>query len=110
MKSVSIYFFFTFIIGMSQHTSAATTDITIKIEKGHFFPSSITIPWDTKVKLTIENHDDTPEEFDSHDLNREVLIKGNSKASIYIGPLPKGRYAFEGEFSPETAQGEIIVK
>ena len=62
------------------------------------------------MKLVINNLDDTPEEFESHDLNREVLIQGNSSASIYIGPLAPGRYKFEGEFSPETAQGVVIVK
>jgi hypothetical protein len=62
------------------------------------------------VQFIIENLDDTPEEFESYDLNREVLINANSKASFYIGPLSPGIYKFEGEFSPETAQGIVRVR
>jgi len=97
-------------VGVVSHTYANTTDITIKIQKGRFIPSQIEIPADVKVRLVIENLDDTPEEFESFDLNREVLINANSKASFYIGPLSPGRYKFEGEFSPETAQGVVVVK
>ena len=88
----------------------ASSDIQISIKNGRFLPSEIDITADTKVKLTIENLDDTPEEFESYDLNREVLIKANSKVSFYIGPLSPGIYKFEGEFSPETAQGVVRVK
>jgi len=84
--------------------------IHIQIQKGRFSPAEINIAADTKVKFIVENLDDTPEEFESYDLNREVLIKANSKASFYIGPLSPGIYKFEGEFSPETAQGVVRVK
>jgi hypothetical protein len=43
-------------------------------------------------------------------LNREKVIAGKSKATIYIGPLAPGRYSFEGEFNPKTAQGVIIAQ
>lgn len=86
------------------------TEIHIKIQKGRFIPSEIPIAADTKVQLVIENLDDTPEEFESYDLNREVLINPLSKAAFYIGPLSPGNYQFEGEFSPQTAQGVVRVK
>ena len=89
---------------------ASSNEVNIKIQKGRFSPAEIDIPANTKVRLTIENLDDTPEEFESYDLNREVLINANSKASFYIGPLSPGVYKFEGEFSPTTAQGVVIVK
>ena len=89
---------------------AESNVINIQIQKGRFSPSEIDIPADNKVKFVIENLDDTPEEFESYDLNREVLIKPNSKASFYIGPLSSGVYKFEGEFSPLTAQGVVRVK
>ena len=110
MKKFLVYLLTGSLIGIASQTSANTTEINIKIEKGRFIPSQIQIPAQTKVKLLIENLDDTPEEFESYDLNREVLINTNSKASVYIGPLLPGRYKFEGEFSPETAQGVVIVK
>lgn len=110
MKNVINHLFLGLLIGFCTLANAQSNEILIKIEKGRFTPSQIEIPANTKVRLTIQNLDDTPEEFESHDLNREVLIKANSKASFYIGPLSPGQYKFEGEFSPETAQGVVIVK
>jgi hypothetical protein len=87
-----------------------TPDYKLVIENHRFKPAEIVIPADKKVRLLIENRDDTPEEFDSHDLNREKVMMGNSKATVFIGPLKPGRYMFQGEMHPETAQGVVIVK
>jgi plastocyanin len=76
----------------------------------HFQPAELTVPSGTKIKLTIENQDATPEEFDSYALNREKVIAGHSTATIYIGPLTPGRYPFTGEFHATTAQGVIVAQ
>jgi len=89
------------------HNSA---DYRLVIVDHRFQPAEITIPSGTKIKLTIENHDDTPEEFDSYTLNREKVISGHGTATIYIGPLSPGRYAFTGEFHATTAQGVIVAQ
>ena len=80
------------------------------IKEHRFQPAEITIPAGKKIKLLVENQDPTPEEFESHSLNREKVIAGKSKATIYIGPLKPGRYTFEGEFNAKTAQGAIIAQ
>jgi hypothetical protein len=82
---------------------------TIEIRDHLFNPSQIIVPSKTKVKLLVINHDDTPEEFESYELNREKVIMGGGKAVIFIGPLEKGDYPFFGEFFPKTAQGLIRV-
>lgn len=74
-----------------------------------FYPAVIIIPNEQKVKLVIENRDDTPEEFDSFDLNREKVIFPHKKATIYISPLPLGDYFFFGEYNPNSAKGIIRV-
>ena len=56
------------------------------------------------------NEDATPEEFESHDLNREKVIAGKSKGIVVIGPLKPGTYSFVGEFHEDTAKGRIVVK
>jgi hypothetical protein len=89
---------------------AATPVFEIEIRDHLFFPSELTIPADTKVKLLIHNRDSTPEEFESYELNREKVISGNSKTVIFIGPLPPGEYPFFGEFYPKTAQGKVVVE
>lgn len=85
-------------------------DYSLIIKEHRFLPAEITIPAGKKVKLLVENQDSTAEEFESHSLNREKIIAGKGKATIYIGPLNAGRYPFEGEFNATTAQGAIIAQ
>lgn len=82
--------------------------LTIKDHK--FNPEVLEVPAGEKVKLRIVNEDPTPEEFESHELKREKIIKGNSEAVVLIGPLEPGTYPFFGEFHEDTAKGSILVK
>ncbi len=83
------------------------TEFTIEIRDHLFFPSTLVVPANTKLKLIIVNKDATPEEFESYELNREKIIMGGAKAVIFVGPLKPGDYPFFGEFNPKTAQGVI---
>lgn len=94
---------------MSFLTIAKRPEFQIELKNHLFFPSEIEIPENTKVKLIIYNRDQTPEEFDSFDLNREKVIFPEKKSVIFIGPLPHGRYEFFGEFNPNSAKGAILV-
>lgn len=95
---------------LSVATIAEVPTFTIEIRDHLFFPSQLTIPADTKVKLIVINRDATPEEFESYELNREKIIMGGAKAIIFVGPLVPGEYPFFGEFNPKTAQGMIRVE
>lgn len=89
---------------------AADDVFTIQIKNHRFEPAELTVPAGKKVKLLVENLDATPEEFESHELNREKIIAGKGKATIYIGPLTPGKYPFFGEFNMDSAKGVIIAK
>jgi plastocyanin len=89
---------------------AADEVYTIQIQNHRFTPAELTVPAGKKIKVLVENKDATPEEFESHELNREKVIAGNGKATIYIGPLAPGKYPYFGEFNMDTAQGVIIAK
>jgi len=92
-------------------TAVADEEVyTLLIKDHRFQPAEITIPAGKKIRLLVDNQDPTPEEFESHSLNREKIIAGKSKSTIYIGPLTAGRYGFEGEFNAKTAQGVIIAQ
>ena len=91
-------------------SGADDTPYRIVIKDHRFVPESLTIPAGEKVKIEVDNQDPTPEEFESHDFNREKVIGGNRKAIIYVGPLKPGTYAYFGEFHPETARGTIIAQ
>lgn len=88
----------------------AEGEYSLIIQEHRFQPEELKIPAGKKVKLIIENRDATPEEFESHALNREKVIPGKSSASIFIGPLKPGRYPFVGEFNEKTAKGVINVE
>ena len=98
----------TFLLGTSAF--GAEKELTLVIKDHQFTPSELRVPAGQKVKIIIDNQDATPEEFESHDLNREKVIAAKSKASMFIGPLKAGRYTFVGEFHEATAKGVIIAE
>lgn len=98
------------IIALLLPFTAHAADYMLTIKDHQFQPAELTVPSGTKIKLTVENQDATPEEFDSYALNREKVIAGHSTATIYIGPLTPGRYPFTGEFHATTAQGVIVAQ
>jgi plastocyanin len=79
--------------------------------RGHKFePTELTVPAGKKVKLVIENQDDTAEEFESYELNREKVVPPKGQIIVYVGPLEPGRYPFFGDFHKDSAQGVLIAK
>lgn len=88
---------------------ADDNEYTLVIENHRFAPQELHVPSATKVRLIIRNKDATPEEFESYELNREKIVRGNATISVYIGPLEPGRYPFFGEFHMDTAQGVIVA-
>ena len=113
MKKVSLLFLllvlgFCNLAVVSAKETKAEYVITLKDHK--FSPEELVIPANTKVKIIIENQDATPEEFESYDLNREKVVTGNGKITIFIGPLKSGTYKYFGEFHKDSAQGVIIVE
>ena len=89
---------------------AADASFILQIKDHRFQPAEIKVPAGKKIKLRVENKDATPEEFESHSLNREKVIAGHGSATIYIGPLAAGRYNFVGEFHEDIARGVIIAE
>ncbi|PIR37774.1 MAG: hypothetical protein COV35_08360 [Alphaproteobacteria bacterium CG11_big_fil_rev_8_21_14_0_20_39_49] len=90
--------------------SAEIKEFKIIIKDHLFIPAETKIPAGEKVKLVIDNQDSSPEEFESHDLNREKIISGNSQAIVFVGPVEAGSYKYFGEFNEATAQGVIIAE
>lgn len=89
---------------------AADMEMNLTIKDHQFTPSELKVPAGQKVKLIIENQDSTPEEFESHSLNRETVIPAKSKGTVFIGPLKAGKYEFVGEFNSATAKGVVIAE
>ena len=90
--------------------AAAEPEFTIVIRNHRFEPAEVKVPSGQRIKLIVDNQDKTPEEFESHSLNREKVVPGGKKASIYVGPLKPGRYTFFGEYNEKTAQGVLVAE
>jgi hypothetical protein len=90
--------------------AAEVQEITLRIKDHKFVPAQLVVPANTKFKLIVVNEDPTPEEFESHELNREKIVTGKGKIIVFLGPLKPGRYPFFGEFHMDTAQGALIAK
>jgi plastocyanin len=85
-------------------------EMTIAIKDHKFEPAKLKVPAGKPVKLTVNNLDATPEEFESYPLQFEKVIAGNQSAVIRIRPLTEGRYDFFGEYHEATAQGAVVVE
>jgi hypothetical protein len=107
MKTPSlIVLAFALLAGLPQ---ALADDYVLTIQDHRFQPTDITIPAGAKVQLTVKNADQTPEEFESADLNREKVVVGGGQIKLFVGPLPVGKYEFFGDFHQDTARGDIVV-
>jgi len=84
--------------------------LDLTLENHKFTPERLEIPAGKKVKIVVDNRDATAEEFDSDDLRVEKVIGGNSKGTVWIGPLKAGEYKFIGEYHDKTAHGVVVAK
>jgi hypothetical protein len=97
------------LLALAMSALAETPEYRLVITNHRFEPANLVVPAGQKIKLVIENQDPTPEEFESHLLNREKVVPANSKAIVYVGPLEPGSYPFFGDFNPQTAIGTITA-
>ncbi|MBE7940690.1 MULTISPECIES: cupredoxin domain-containing protein [Ramlibacter] len=110
MRSFLTLAFATALLGLTVQVSAAEPEALLVIKDHRFQPAELKVPANQRIKLVVHNQDSTPEEFESHTLNREKVVPGGAKATIYVGPLKPGRYEFYGEYNEKTAQGVLVAE
>ena len=89
---------------------AAEPEVLLVIRDHRFIPAELKVPANQRIKLVVQNDDASAEEFESRALSREKIVPGRSKATIYLGPLKPGRYAFVGEHHESTAKGVVVAE
>lgn len=82
----------------------------LSVQNGRFTPETITVPAGVKFKILVSNLGPGPEEFESYDLKKETVMGAGVTRPVVFAPLKPGVYKFFGEFHPETAKGQIVVK
>jgi len=107
----SFFIPFLFLLGIA---AAAQADdmpaFNISIKSHHFSPATFEVPVDTRFRINVKNEDDTPEEFESQDLDFEKIIPPHREGFVYVRPLDAGKYHFFGDFHQDTAQGDLFAK
>ena len=95
---------------VSAPSAHAEDVISLEIHNHRFVPDHLDVPANVKFKVIVKNSDDTPEEFESRDLNREKLVTPGQSITVFLGPLSPGTYKFFGDFHQDTAQGVMVAK
>jgi plastocyanin len=82
----------------------------LTIQNGRFVPETLEVAAGVRFKIMVSNLGPGPEEFESTDLKKETVMNAGVTRAVVFAPLKPGVYKFFGEFHPETAKGQIIVK
>src|SRR5690349_3821899 len=93
-----------------QSVRAEEPAFTLTLKEHKFTPAELTVPANTRIKLTIQNQDPTPAEFESHQFKAEKVIAGGHEVTLTIGPLKPGSYNFFDEYHEKDARGRLIAQ
>lgn len=88
--------------------AAEDSSSVLTMHNQKFNPDKLTVPAGAKVRIVLRNLDSVPDEFESYDLSREVIVPGHSEVVIYIGPLNPGTYEIFNDYNL-TMQGSIVA-
>src|SRR5262252_2939786 len=77
---------------------------------GKFDPAVLEVPAGKRFRLEVTNENKKAIEFESKDLKQEKVIPPGGKATVNIGPLKPGEYAYYDEFQEATGRGKLVAK
>lgn len=86
------------------------TTFRLVAANGRFSPETIEVPAGKRFRLEITNRNAGPEEFESVELRKELVLAPSVTRTVVFAPLKPGVYPFFGEFHPDTARGRIVAK
>jgi len=90
--------------------SAAADPVVLSLSGHKFSPAEFTAPANQKFQIKVTNNDDTPAEFESHDLKVEKIVVPGGTVTVTAGPLKPGTYQFFDDYHPDDAIGTVTVK
>jgi hypothetical protein len=70
----------------------------------------VEVPAGKRFRLEINNRNAGPEEVESRQLRKELVLAPGATRTLVFAPLRPGTYRFFGEFHPDTAKGEIVAR
>lgn len=110
MHGITTILFISGLLLAGQALAGELPTYKLAIQNGRFIPETIVVPAGVRFKIMVNNIGPGPEEFESYDLKKETVMGAGVTRPVVFAPLKPGIYKFFGEFHPETAKGQIIVK
>lgn len=95
--------------GVASWPARAADPVTLRLKDHQFTPRDITVPAGERLRIAVENADDTPAEFESSDLRVEKIVTAGGHITVFIGPLKPGTYKFFDDYHPDVATGTVTA-
>jgi heme/copper-type cytochrome/quinol oxidase subunit 2 len=100
-----------FIAALSLIGGAATADtVELSLKEHKFSPADVAVQANQKFQIKVTNGDETPAEFESHDLKVEKIVVPGGTVTVTAGPLKPGTYQFFDDYHPDDAKGTVTAK
>jgi len=103
-------FLITALILINASGVAIADPVSLDLSGHKFTPQAITVPANQKFQIKVTNKDDTPAEFESHDLKVEKIVVPGGTVTVSAGPLKPGTYQFFDDYHPDDAVGAVTAK
>ncbi|EAY57255.1 cupredoxin domain-containing protein [Leptospirillum ferriphilum] len=97
------------ILHLSTVRAETSATYVLHLQKHVFSPENLIVPAHRPIILHVSNDDNHPEEFESYDLEFEIIVLPHHAIDVPIRALPPGTYEFFGDFHPRTARGHLTV-
>ena len=98
------------LISINASGIAIADPVALTVNSHKFVPSEFTVPANQKFQIKVTNNDDTPAEFESHDLKIERIVVPGGTITVTAGPLKPGTYQFFDDYHPDDAKGTVTAK
>ncbi len=89
---------------------AIADPVALSLKDHRFDPTEFSAPANQKFQIKVTNNDETPAEFESHDLKVEKIVVPGGTVTVTAGPLKPGTYQFFDDYHPDEAMGTVTVK
>ena len=90
--------------------AAAADPVELSLSGHKFAPAEVTVPANQKFQIKVTNKDESPAEFESHDLKVEKIVVPGGTVIVTAGPLKPGTYEFFDDYHPDDAKGTVTAK
>lgn len=82
----------------------------IEMKDGVITPSRFEVPAKTRFKIIVKNTGQSPAEFESQELHKELVVAPASVATMIFRTLDPGEYKFFDDFQPGAPAAVLIAK